>query len=507
MRSFGATDLDAGKRRGGLVMPIVIIWGMMLLLGVWFVWLEDGFAGTLSDYYLLPWALLSSVVVLSPSLYLYFKGKFDPFHPLVFAAWSYIFPAFCIGGVIVAFHLVDPYFLVFIDDPQYNLPLSLVYISVGFIGLTAGYAVPIGRFIAERLEVRLPNWQWQPSRVWAAGLLLLLAGIGVNLIGFVQGLIGYQRVTDYGTYDALIYFLLVLLSEGSMLLWLAIFSTRRKTGVYYIVLVVLILFIPFRAALLGSRSGLVLSMFPIAMAFKYSGRKLGLRNSFIFGTLIVLAVCIGIIYGTSFRNIKGSESRVEAGDYVGQIGATIDYLATQDPAILLRDSAQAMADRVENLSSVAVVVANYERLAPYEASYGLENNIINDTLTSFVPRFLWADKPPTSDARAYSTLYFNYSDNSFAISPFADLLRNFGPIGIPIGMFLLGIYLRIIYRLFVETPTPSMWKYVAYVPLLTLVSYESFYATIFPSIIRTLAVILISFFFVNLVVKLRIKAD
>ena len=500
------TNIDLKpKGRGNILLPIVIIWGLMALLGFWFVWLEDGFGEVFKEYYLLPWAVLAGVVVLAPTAYSFYIGKFDPFHPLTFAAWSYVFPAFVLGGVIVAFKWVDPYFLVFIDDPQYNLPLSLVYISLGFLGLTVGYYLPIGRYFADKLEPRLPKWEWKPERVWTAGVALLIGGLGINIIGFLQGIMGFQRTVEVGTYDAVLYFLLVLLSEGSMLLWLAIFSTKEKTGAYYVVLVILLAFLPLRMALLGSRSSLLISMFPIAMAFRYSGRKLRWQTSSVFGGLLILAVIIGVIYGTSFRNIKGSEGRMEAGDYAGQISATIDYITNEDPVILVQNSAQALADRIENLSSVAVVVANYERLAPYEASYGLENNIVNDTLTSFVPRFLWNEKPPTSDARAYSALYFSFGDNSFAISPFADLLRNFGPIGVPLGMLVLGIYLRLIYALLIETATPSMWKKVAYFPLLTLVSYEAFYATIFPSIIRTVVVLVVSFLLVNLIVRTRVK--
>ncbi len=491
----------------GFMLTGIILWAFAFLALFGFVWLEGGFSGTLSDYYLLPWAVLAGVVVLSPTVYLIYKGKFDPFHPLVYAAWSYIFPAFVIGGVIVSFNLVNPYFMVFIDDPKYNFPLTLTYISVGFIGLTIGYSLPIGRYFAGRLEPRMPDWEWKPERVWTAGVALIICGLAINLAGFLQGIMGFQRTIEVGTYDAVLYFLLVLLAEGTILLWLAIFGAKEKTGAYYLVLFVMIALIPFRVALLGSRGGLLTSIIPIAMAFRYSGRKLRWQTSAIFGTLVLVAVFIGIIYGTAFRNIKGSESRIEAGDYVGQVGATIDYLSNEDPAILLQNSAQAFADRIENLSSVAVVVANYERLAPYEASYNIENNIINDTLTSFVPRFIWNEKPPTSDARAYSALYFSYGDNSFAISPFADLLRNFGPIGVPIGMLLLGIYLRLIYALLIETPNPAMWKKVAYFPLLTLVSYESFYATIFPSIVRTGVVLVVSLLLVNLIVRTRIKSS
>jgi hypothetical protein len=504
-----ATNLNKinfkSENRANFLIPIIVLWGVMGILAFAFVWFENDLGSSLKSYYLLPWAFLAAIIVLAPSAYLFYKKKFDPFHPLVFAAWTYVFPAFVFGGVIISFDWVHPYFMTFIEDPEYNLPLTLIYVATGFLGLTVGFALPIGKYLADKLEPRLPKWQWDASKVWVSGILLLMAGIGINILGFVQGIMGFQRVTEISIYDGLLYFLVILLSEGNMLLWLAIFSAKKKTGIYYIVLTILLLFLPLRMALLGSRSSLLISMFPIAMAFQYSGRKLRWQTSAVFGFLVVLAVCIGVIYGTTFRNIKGSESRMNAGDYIGQIGATLEYLSNEDPVVIVENNAQSLADRVENLSSLAVVVANYEKLAPYEASYGLENNIINDALTSFVPRFVWPDKPTTSDARAYSDLYFNYGENSFAISPFGDLLRNFGPWGVPFGMLVLGIYLRLIYASLVDTPYPSLWKKVAYFPLLTLVSYEAFYATIFPSIIRTVFVLIISLLLVNLIIKSKGK--
>jgi hypothetical protein len=498
-------NLKPDKRGMNLLIPILILWGLVAVLALGFLWFENGLGASLKTFYLLPWAFLAGIVVLAPSVYLFYKKKFDPFHPLVFAAWTYVFPAFVFGGVIISFDWVNPYFMSFIEDPEYNLPLTLVHVATGFLGLTVGFALPIGKYLADKLEPRLPKWQWDPSKVWIPGILLLLAGIGFNILGFIQGIMGFQRVTEIGVFDGLLFFLVTLLSEGTMLLWLAIFSVKKKTGIYYIVLTILILFLPLRMALLGSRSSLLISMFPIAMAFQYSGRKLKWQYSVVFGFLIAIAVCIGVIYGTTFRNLKGSEARMNAGDYVGQIGATLEYLSNEDPLVIIKNNAQSLADRVENLSSLGVVVANYEKLAPYEASYGLENNIINDALTSFIPRFVWNDKPPTSDARAYSDLYFNYGENSFAISPFGDLLRNFGPFGVPLGMLVLGLYLRLIYSCLIDTPHPALWKKVAYFPLLTIVSYEAFYATIFPSVVRTLFILVISLFVVNLIVRSRGK--
>ena len=488
----------AGRERSNFIVPIILLWAVVGAAVLSFIWVDNELASLLEGFYLLPWAALAAVCICAPSVYLLYTGKFDLFHPLVFAAWSYLLPAFVIGSVVIAFGLVNPYYMAFIEDPQYNLPLTLIYISIGFIGLTIGFYIPVGKRVARVIEKRLPKWDWRPEQVWLPGILLLLLGVAFNIIGFIQGLLGFQRNIEVNIFDGLLFFLITVLTEGTVLLWLAIFSAKQRNAAFYLVLAILLLFLPLRMAVLGSRSSLVLGLLPIAFAFVYSGRKLKLRTAAMFGVIGLLAVLIGITYGTTFRNIKGSEARINAGEYFAQVSATIEYLSSENPAVIMEQSLQTLAERSETLSSVGVVVANYEKLAPYEASYGLENNIVNDLYTSFIPRFVWPEKPPTSDPRAYSDLYFNYGDNSFAISPFADLLRNFGPIGIPIGMALLGLYLRLIYATLIETPDPAMWKKVAYFTLLTVVSYEAFYATIFPSMIRLLFVLGVSLALVNL---------
>ncbi|CAN5706063.1 hypothetical protein BH24ACI3_BH24ACI3_06100 [soil metagenome] len=488
--------------RGVSLGPILALWCVLAILGLGILWYNSGIGDSIRSFYILPWAFLTGLVVLAPSFYLYRIGKFDPFHPLVFAAWSYIFPAFVFGSVIIAFDWVDWFFMSFIDDPRYNLPLTLFYISIGFMGLTAGYFLPIGRWGAESITKFVPKWNWRPDQIWIPGIILVLLGFAINILGLIQGLLGFQRNIDIGAFDGLLSFLFIILTAGTVLLWLGIFAAKEKTGMYYVVLLVLLATIPLKMALLGNRSSLILSLIPIAFAFNYSGRKIRLQTASVFGLLAVIALFFGVAYGTTFRNIKGSEARMNAGDYFGQVVATVDYLLDEDPTVVFGDSAQALAYLIENLSSVAIVVSNYEKLAPYEASYGLENNITNDLYTTFIPRFVWADKPQTSDARAYSDLYFNFSENSFAISPFADLLRNFGPIGVPLGMALLGIYLRLMYSTLIDTPTPALWKMVFYFSMLTVISYEAFYATLFPFVVRTIFVLGISMLLVNVVVSM-----
>ncbi|MEP7147995.1 MAG: hypothetical protein ABI857_03865 [Acidobacteriota bacterium] len=499
--NFSRKVLAEGPSRRSQLVPIFIIFAVVLIAIASFAWIENDLGSLTPSFYLLPWTLLTGICVLAPSAYLLYVGKFDLFHPLVFAAWTYVFPAFVLGSLLITFEWVHPYFLSFIEDPEYNLPLTLVYISVGFVGLTVGFFIPIGQFLANLIEPRLPKWHWKPEQVWLPGTMLLFVGVGFNIIGFVEGLLGYQRNIEVNIFDGLLFFLIFVLGAGSVLLWLAVFSAKVRGFGFYVVVAILLIFLPIRMAVLGSRSSLIIGLMPIAFAFVASGRKLKFRTAAIFGVIGLLAVVIGATYGTTFRNIKGSEARLGAGDYFGQVIATVEYLSTEDPTVIISESGEALAARVENLSSVAVVVANYEALAPYEASYGLENNILNDLYTSFIPRFIWNEKPPTSDARAYSDLYFNYGENSFAISPFADLLRNFGPIGVPLGMLVLGIYLRLLYSALIDTPTPAMWKKVSYFSLITIVSYEAFYATIFPGAVRIIFILAVSLWLVNLIAK------
>lgn len=487
--------------RASFLIPILVIWGLTAAAVIGVVTFETGLSEQLLSYYLVPWALLTGVIVLSPSAYLLHKGKFDLFHPLVFAAWSYIFPAFALGALFISFGWVSPYFMAFIDDPQYNLPLSLVYVMIGFAGLTAGYALPVGVYLARRIDRILPAWDWKLSDVPVSGILLLFAGMAVSILGFIQGIVGYQRIVEIGVFDGLIFSLLVMATEGNTLIWLSFFGSKSRTIVVWIAVFISILSIPVRMALYGSRSSLLLSLFPIAMAFRYSGRRLKLWHAPVFAVLLAVAIAIGMIYGTTFRNLRTYEANSRPEDYINTVGATLDYLSQEDLGVLVGNGTEYLLGRVENLSSLGVVVANYEKLAPYEAAYGLENNILNDAWTAFIPRFVWPEKPVVADTSAYSELYFNYGENAFAITPFGDLLRNFGPIGIPLGMALLGIYLRVIYSSLIATDSPAIWKKVAFVPLLTHISYEGFYSAIFPSIIRTGFVLLASLIAVNLIIK------
>jgi len=487
------------NRDTALLFPVLIIGALVLFGGFSFLVLADDTINPFKQMYLMPWVILLGIVIAAPNVYLIYKKRFNFFHPLVFAAWSYFIPAFFVGGLLLAAGLSQPFYLTFVEDERYNLPLTFVYIILGYGGLTIGFFLPYGKKISEEINRRLPVWDWKPENIYFPAILLLFVGIGNSIIAFGLGILGYQKVDVIGAYDGLIFLLTLLWLEAAFLLWLGVFRTRNW-NINHVLVVGLVLATSLtKSAFQGNRGSLFQLFILIACAFIFSGRRIEMRHRVFGAVLLVLAIVVGMIYGTTFRNVKQTEARVSFEEYAESITQTFDKLLEQDLTENLGEGISALTERIEGVSSLAVVVSNYEKLEPYEESYGLKNNILTDSLYFFIPRPLWQNKPVGSEPRKYADLYFNYSENSFTVTPMGDLLRNFGPIGVPLGMILLGFVLQIIYVSLIENQDFSFWRVTLFYMLLTSVSYEGFYGTILPYLIKyglisVLGIIFIWFF-------------
>jgi hypothetical protein len=66
----------------GWLIPISVLFGSSLLGAfIWWI-LSDVRQTQYNEIYLLPWIILSAVVILTPSAILFYQNKFDIFHPL-----------------------------------------------------------------------------------------------------------------------------------------------------------------------------------------------------------------------------------------------------------------------------------------------------------------------------------------------------------------------------------------------------------------------------------------
>ena len=453
---------------------------------------------SLRDYYLLPYALLLLIVTSLPALYLMKKRRFSFFHPLVYASWSYFIPAFVFGSLYIVFGSKQPYYAQFIVNPERTLPLTLIYLALGFLGLILGYSLkPAARF-GNKIAKLIPDRPLDNVRLLIFAIFLVFLGGFFSITAFSAGAIGYQYLQDATLLGATISFLAAVGSVGSFWIWHIYFGKRNRRFVHKLAMVLSIVFIIFLILLEGNRATLLRSVIAIAFAFHLSGRRIRIQHSLLFVVLLMFALLVGMIYGTTFREIKGDEQRAELSEYFADAKTTVDVVSSRGIGENFTFALDNLFRRLENVNSLAVIVSHYKQFRSIEASYGLDNNIWRYTWTAVIPRIIWPDKPSVSGARDLGELYFDYGGSSPTITPIGDLLRNFGPWSIPFGMMLLGAVLRIIRSVIEDGKKITPCRAVLYYMLLTAISYEGFYGTIFPIVIRTAIVVFAAAYFATL---------
>lgn len=483
------------------LVPGLVLMGVALVIGLIALMFVSGSFESYPNLYLVPWLLGLGVVMALPLGYLFIKGRFTFVDPLVFATLSYLFPAFVVGGMFFALGLSQPSFANLVQDPATTLPLTICLVALGYAGLSAGYLLPFTAKIGDRIASFLPNVDYSPDSHITPGGLLLLAGVFNTVFALVLGRFGYQRVADFASWDGLIYFTTLFWVQASFLLWYVVFRRRKWDFIAGFLIVVLLSASLVKFLFSGSRGNIIQLFLLISFAFILSGRRFTVRQGTVAGLLLTLGLTVGMIYGTTFRNTKGSEESQSADVYAENVIQAVSQVGNSDVVETLQFGAASFAERIDILSTLAVVVSNYEELAPYEEIYGLSDNIYIELTTFMIPRIFWPDRPVVSDPRRYSDLYFDYGESSYAITPIGDLLRNFGLPGIFIGMFVLGLILRLIYSTLVEGKPPVVWRLTLFFMLITSISYEGFYGTIIPVMFKTGFTAMIGIVFVAFLAK------
>lgn len=495
-----ATAFAATVNRQQGFLPGIILMVGAIVVGALAILLTSDLIDSFPYLFLLPWILALLAVLAAPTIYLYWRGRLTLYDPLVYATWSYFFPAFVLGGFMLAGGWSQPFYLSFIQDAESNLPYTTVLIMLGFAGLSLGYFSPFGVKLGAAVSRYLPSRDFEPSAMLSPGFVLLLLGTFNFVIALILGVAGYQRAV-VESYAGLVFLTTLFWMQGSFIIWYVLFSSGRYNFKSISMVVILFAATVARALFAGNRSALFQVFLIVILAFLLAGRKLNFRRTMVAGVALSLCLMAGMIYGTTFRNVKGSESYSSVGQYTDSVAETIDQLGKFDLKGSFEFALAGLAERLDTLSSVAVVVSNYEQLQPYEESYGLDNNIWKDISTFFIPRIIWNDKPVASEPRKYSDLYFNYGENSFAITPIGDLLRNYGPIGVPIGMFLFGIVIRFMYRALIEDQPRSISRSVMYFMLLLAISYEGFYGILIPFLFKVGFTALVGLLIVSLIAR------
>ena len=455
--------------------------------------------------YLMPSILLVLIVVLTPMAILSLRGQFTLLHPVVYAGWSYFLPVFVVGSTSLVTGVSEPFYLPLIANLQRDLPNTLFIVALGFASLSLGFALPVGRKAGNFVAARIPRWNWPFDKLVGPSLLMILVGEAARFRALTLGSTGYQMAETASLTGNLMTSFAAFSNLAMFSLWFALFQIPKWHLKHFAVAALMLLLAGYWVLVSGSKGQMFWAAMLVFMALMMSRKKISWRTGIMMLVVPLTVLLVGFTYGMTFRTLKGNETVVSPGEYFDLALRTVGEM--RDKGIVQNTGAAAdlILLRLETTSQVAVIVSNYERLRPLEAGYGLDNNIWTYTWTAFIPRFIWPDKPLISDARAVAALYYDFPSNSFAITPMADLLRNYGLPGIALGMGLLGVGLAVIYYALYTTSVMSTWRAAAYYSFLIGISYESFYGTILPGFIRTAFVVGVFGWGLNLLVRIKIR--
>jgi hypothetical protein len=244
--------------------------------------------------------------------------------------------------------------------------------------------------------------------------------------------------------------------------------------------------------LIGSRGYLFLNGLVALAAMNYTGYLRERPRRIIWGScIIVVLLMVGIIFVTPFRELKiarvGFDRPAglgEAADIYQDIGAT---RKSEDVAQTLTNFWDLVTQRANNMESLALVLERADKVQHLERAYGIDNNMLYDFTWGLVPRFLYPDKPIMSEfAVKFGHIYHDLPASMRSWSNptiMGDLYRNVGYPGLILGMFILGIFLRLMYVALVENNRYPVF-FVAFFFSVMGMNFEGTYVGLFHGLIR-----------------------
>lgn len=448
-------------------------------------------------------AALLAVVVSRVSI----NKEFDLFHPLVWAAWVYFVPYWVAKPLWMAFARRDSIATYLMNDSWYFLTMSMLMAVLGYVCLVIGFSLPFGQRFG-RLLAKLPLPNWHTGETAVLGIVVLVCGFAASLLSFLLGSLGYVFAPSTSSFGTALNFISRTATYGAILVWFSYFAQTRKAPILYVSIIVALVTSFALAGLRGTRSALMGIAIVIMFAYQYGAfRKRWFTIAMLGGALLPLAVTFGLLFGSSFRDEKTAFAGYEGTIGVSELAQVwssairgVSQVGGLSPADFLEDLVFRRLSSVDNL---AVILANHERLAQMERAVGLEGNILTQWSVAFVPRFLWPDKPEVGNyGLLFANVYFGKTTTAEGMTAMGDLWRNFGIIGVILGMGLLGVLLRSVYTGCItlhQHPSPA-WLILYYALIGSLADYEGRYLEL-GILIRSLLPVLLALLIVEVFVR------
>jgi hypothetical protein len=294
------------------------------------------------------------------------------------------------------------------------------------------FYTPLGKAIE-----LLPNLKMKADLERLTWYAVLMALIGVAASGFV--LTGAKTIPP--TFKAIAH--VVMRLPLALLGGLYVLHLRNKLSVTLRV-IALATYVLYVAMSLGSGylSNVVFALLP--MFFVHVAER---------GRLPILAGALCIVLLTPFARTKMEFRRAlrerEAGplDRVSLFLSMTAEKALEEPGDFAEEATRTTSERTGSLGTFALVVNQTPRRVPYT-----EGKTYGVMLWAFVPRIFAPSRPDQPLGQEFGHRYrlLDYSDHrtSYNCAQIIEMYMNFGRVGVVVGMALVGLYYRFLYRLF-----------------------------------------------------------
>jgi hypothetical protein len=315
------------------------------------------------------------------------------------------------------------------------LSSSLMMFNVGFLFFIFGYFWRGGETISSlipriRGAVNLQGMRLKGVAIYAIGLAAFL---GLAASGSV---LRFQWVEGSRTTAA--YSMLVLISSlrvvGLYFIWVQNVRSSGSKGM----LPVVIFAIEIASGLaIGSKQHLFQIVLAVLFAYHYSNRRIALRLIILLGVFLLVLFPLVQTYRDVFHSSLGAMTDPGVSDILGLTGdLSSSFLKAIDPGNTLN----AIMNRANQLDYLTIMI---HRVPTY---INHTSTIWPNILAAFIPHAIWQDKPTLALGRyMVSVIVGSPSHGNAPMTNVGELYLNFGIIGVPTGMFLLGVIYRILY--------------------------------------------------------------
>ena len=389
-------------------------------------------------------SVMAALVILAcPPL---FRAKVDVFHPLILFSLS-----FAVGGVIRTSYYVGRY-------PATDLPyglsmadlkIAIVVIIAAFFILTIGFCTRIGKRISRSFAFnggRKVNY----SIVRYSSILLFVLGIYFFVLLFQDLSFGeaIYEISSKRDFESgyPIWGAEVIYISFILIYTIGVLGGKKKTLYRFIMFISFVVYLSI--GFLMSRRGMILKGFLIpAVIHHYGKKKIGMTK------VITGGVCFLLL----FSLMAGMRRKAFSGVY-----GMVEFAQSKFPDEIY--SSFVTGHYLFDITTVATLI----RDVPENLGFQYGKTLVTWVLMP-IPRSVWPEKPTAVGQIVGANIYDQGIGRIGGGVPpplVADLYLNFNIVGVIVGMFIFGVFVRIAYSL-VTDQNISFLSLITYSLLLT----------------------------------------